>query len=58
MKPWAVPDTSDLELKYLLYSWWDSLADWERSETLIKELVNAGIDIKGLIIKKDLVSNC
>lgn len=58
MTAWAIPDTSDLELKYLLYSWWDSLADWERTETLIKELLLAGISVDGLVIKNDLVSNC
>ena len=58
MTAWAIPDTSDLELKYLLFNWWDGLADWERTETLIKELLLAGISVDGLVIKNDLVSNC
>ena len=56
MKAWLDPDTSEFEYRYELYTWWDNLAQDERSAALIKAIVKAGINIEGLIMKKDLIS--
>ncbi|MFI3222889.1 MAG: hypothetical protein QX191_07620 [Methylococcaceae bacterium] len=57
MKAWLEPDTAIYEYRYQLFTWWDSLAQDERTEALIKAMVKSGIDIEGLIIKNDFVSN-
>ncbi len=46
---WLDPDTSENEYRYVLYSWWDNLAQDERSAALIKAMVKAGINFEGLI---------
>jgi hypothetical protein len=51
MKAWLNPDTSENEYRYVLYSWWDNLAEDERTEALIKYLVKAGIDVDDLVVK-------
>ena len=55
---WLDPDLSENEYRYELYTWWDNLAQDERSAALIKAMVKSGINIEGLIMKKDLISNC
>ena len=48
---WLDPDTSEFEYRYELYSWWDNLAEDERTEALIQTMVKAGIDVDGLAVK-------
>ena len=55
MKAWLDPDTSEFEYRYELYTWWDNLAQDERTEALLKAMVKAGINIEGLIIKTILL---
>ena len=58
MKKWLDPDLSNNDYKYQLFTWWDSLAEWQRTKALIKEMVTAGIDVDGLVMKNDPASNC
>jgi hypothetical protein len=58
MKAWLNPDLSENEYKFELFTWFDNLPDWQRTEALIKYLVTAGIDVDGLVMKNDPVSNC
>jgi hypothetical protein len=48
MKPWLEPNLADSEYKYQLFSWWDGLNEYQRTKSLIKYLVTAGIDVDGL----------
>jgi hypothetical protein len=50
MKEWLLPDTSLQEYRYLLFTWWDNLPEHERSEALRRDMVEAGVDISGLVI--------
>lgn len=51
MKKWLDPDLSNNDYKYQLFTWWDNLAEDERTEALIKYLVKAGIDVDDLVVK-------
>jgi len=37
---WLDPDTSEFEYRFELYTWWDNLAQDERSAALIKAMVS------------------
>ena len=58
MQLWIDPDLSDSEYKFILFSWWDNLPEYQKTKALIKYLVTAGIDVDGLVMKNDFVSNC
>jgi hypothetical protein len=51
MKAWLNPDLSENEYKFELFTWWDSLADWQKTKALLSYLIKAGINIEGLIMK-------
>ena len=53
---WLDPDLSENEYRYELYTWWDNLAQDERSAALIKAMVKSGINVEGLVMKKRSVS--
>ena len=45
---WLDPDLSDSEYKFILFSWWDNLPEYQKTKALIKELLLAGVDVDGL----------
>jgi hypothetical protein len=49
IQAWLEPDTTEFEYKYQLFTFWDSLAEHQRTAALIKELLLAGINVDGLL---------